>query len=141
MVALTLTGYATRSGYAGICVLSSWNTNPYTPISLQQRQIPLTHVPVIVQSENASISLQRLRSEIRSLEPHAVVDAMRPMRAVLEHELAPWRFRALLFSLLAMLALLVATIGLYALLAHQVADRTREIGIRRRDSFWYTFYT
>ncbi|MGH9372523.1 MAG: ADOP family duplicated permease, partial [Vicinamibacterales bacterium] len=84
----------------------------------------------IVQSENASISLQRLRSEIRSLEPNAVVDAMRPMRAVLERELAPWRFGALLFSLLAVLALLVAVIGLYALLAHQVADRTREIGIR-----------
>jgi ABC-type antimicrobial peptide transport system permease subunit len=55
---------------------------------------------------------------------------MRPMHAVLDRELAPWQFGALLFSLLAALALAVAVIGLYALLAHQVAERTREIGIR-----------
>jgi len=84
----------------------------------------------IVRSENPWISLQRLRSEIRSVDPNAVVDAIRPMHAVLDRELAPWHFGALLFSLLAALALLVAVIGLYALLAHQVADRTREIGIR-----------
>jgi len=35
-----------------------------------------------------------------------------------------------LFSLLAALALVVAVIGLYALLAHQITARTREIGIR-----------
>jgi putative ABC transport system permease protein len=34
------------------------------------------------------------------------------------------------FRCLAALALVVAMVGLYALLAHQVADRTREIGIR-----------
>jgi putative ABC transport system permease protein len=74
--------------------------------------------------------LGRLRSEIRSVHPAAVVDAIRPMRAVVDREVAPWRFAALLFSLLAALGVAVAVVGLYALLSHQVADRTREIGIR-----------
>ena len=56
--------------------------------------------------------------------------AIRPMREVVDRQLAPWRFAALLFSLLAALALVVAAVGLYALLAHQVTARTRGIGIR-----------
>lgn len=85
---------------------------------------------IVRTSENPSTLLGRLRPEIRSVNPDAVVDAIRPMQDVLDRQLAPWRFAALLFSLLAALALFVAVIGLYALLAHQVAARTREIGIR-----------
>jgi putative ABC transport system permease protein len=81
-------------------------------------------------SESASTFVGQLRSEIRSLEPEAIVDAIRPMDAVVDRQLAPWRFAALLFSVLAALALIVAIVGLYAVVAHQVADRTREIGIR-----------
>jgi predicted permease len=81
-------------------------------------------------SESTSTFVGQLRSEIRSLEPDAIVDAIRPMDAVVGRQLAPWRFAALLFSMLAALALIVAIGGLYAVVAHQVADRTREIGIR-----------
>jgi ABC-type antimicrobial peptide transport system permease subunit len=64
------------------------------------------------------------------VHPAAVVDAFRPMRTVVDRQLAPWRFAALLLSLLAALGVVVAVVGLYALLSRQVADRTREIGIR-----------
>lgn len=52
------------------------------------------------------------------------------MNDAIDRQVAPWRFTAILFSLLAALALVVAMIGLYALLARQVVERTREIGIR-----------
>jgi len=85
---------------------------------------------IVQASENPSTFMGRLRFEIRSVDPNAVIGAIRPMREVVDRQLAPWRFAALLFSLLAALAMVVAVVGLYALLAHQVADRTREIGIR-----------
>lgn len=81
-------------------------------------------------SESTSTFVGQLRPEIRSLDPDAIVDAIRPMDGVIGHQLAPWRFAALLFSVLAALALIVAIVGLYGVVAHQVADRTREIGIR-----------
>ncbi|MBA2303493.1 MAG: ABC transporter permease [Acidobacteria bacterium] len=81
-------------------------------------------------SGNPSGFLGQLRREIRSVDPDAVVDAIRPMQDVVGGQVAPWRFTTLLFSMLAALALVVAVIGLYAVLAHQVAGRTREIGIR-----------
>lgn len=85
---------------------------------------------VVRAAESPSTFVPRLRSEIRSVDPDSIVDAIRPMDAVVARQLAPWRFAALLFSMLAALALLVAVVGLYAVVAHQVAERNREIGIR-----------
>ena len=84
----------------------------------------------VVRTANAATLMASLRQEIRTLEPLAAVDAMRPLRDVVDRQLDPWRFAALLFSLLGALALTVAIVGLYALLAHQVEERAREIGIR-----------
>jgi putative ABC transport system permease protein len=85
---------------------------------------------IVKPSGLAAAPVERLRRQIRELEPLATVDAIRSMREVVDRQLDPWRFTALLFSLLAALALIVAAVGLYALLAHHVEDRVREIGIR-----------
>ena len=84
----------------------------------------------VVKTSDAAVLMGHLRSEVRALEPFAAVDAMRPLRNIVDRQLDPWRFAALLFSLLAALGLIVAVVGLYALLASQVEDRAREIGIR-----------
>ena len=71
-----------------------------------------------------------LRAAIRGVDRDAGVDAIRPMRAVIDREIAPWRFQGLLFFALAILAVVIAAFGLYATLAQQVAEQAREIGIR-----------
>ena len=52
------------------------------------------------------------------------------LRDVLDPQARTWSLGATLFSAFGLLALLVAAIGLYSLLAFEVAQRTREIGIR-----------
>ena len=99
----------------------------YTPYG--QSEDAVKHF-IVNASGAPSSTLGPLRAQIRSLDPDAVVDAIRPMRVVVDRQVAPWRFAALLFSLLAALALVVAVAGIYALLAYHVAERTREIGIR-----------
>ena len=71
-----------------------------------------------------------LRSAIRQVHPQAIVDAVRPMAAVVDREIEPWRFQTYVFTALSAVALLIALSGVFATLAQHVAEQTREIGIR-----------
>jgi len=53
-----------------------------------------------------------------------------PMRELLDPQARSWALGATMFSVFGVLALLLSAIGLYSVLAFEVAQRTRELGIR-----------
>jgi predicted permease len=71
-----------------------------------------------------------VRSALKQFDPHLLITDMQPMDAVIEKAQASTRFSLLLIGSFAVIAALLAGVGLYGVLATVVRQRTSEIGVR-----------
>jgi putative ABC transport system permease protein len=104
---------------------------PLPVIYCSMAQAQRTSLGLFVRSSMSTASLSKsIRDVAASIDPNQPVYDARPMLDRVKESWGTHRLLSFLFSIFAGLALVLATIGLYGLLAYTTLKRVREIGIR-----------
>jgi predicted permease len=103
----------------------------YAPFQ-QERAEPflLRFVAFVVRTSTPGSAVEGIRAEIRRVAPDLPIQSAVTMDDAVAASVAQPRFRMVLLGLFAITATLIATCGLYGLMAYAVTQRRREIGVR-----------
>jgi len=123
--------WVTIVGIADEATYTLWDQNQYSVIYVSSTQLPSPTTSYAIVTNGDPLALaEPARKALASIDPALPLDSVLTWRHVLNDELIGLMYSAGMIALDALIALFLAAIGIFGVMANVVGEQTREIGVR-----------
>jgi putative ABC transport system permease protein len=110
---------------------NSQTIDPLPVVYVPLRQDPTAYTSMVVRSRlDPGAVMNAVRREVQSIDRDQPVFTVQTLGQILHDQMWPYRVFGSLFAIFAFIALVMSAVGLYAVMAYSVTQRTSEIGVR-----------